>query len=86
MRLPTKLTLAAVAASGLAFAASGASAAVVCNANNECWHVRGHHYDYRPEWNVVVHPDNWRWNRTEHYRWREHSGRGYWRDGIWIKF
>jgi hypothetical protein len=85
MRLPTKLALAAVAASGLAFAASAASAEVVCNAANECWHVKTH-YDYKPEWNIVVHPDNWRWEKTEHYRWREHHGRGYWHDGVWVKF
>ena len=84
MKLPTKLTLAAMAASGLAFAASGASAAVVCNAT-ECWHVKGH-YDYKPEFNVTVHPDNWKWGANEPYKWHEHRGRGYWRDGVWIKF
>jgi hypothetical protein len=85
MKLPTKLALAAMAASGLAFVASSASAEVVCNAANECWHVKGH-YEYKPEFNVVVHPDNWKWADTDHYRWHEHRGRGYWRDGVWIKF
>ncbi len=86
MNLLTKTVLAGAAAGGLCLAASAASAEVVCNAQNECWHVRGRHYEYRPEWGVVVHPDNWRWSHDEHYRWHEHNGRGYWRDGVWIRF
>jgi hypothetical protein len=85
MKLPTKLALAAMAASGFAFVASSASAEVVCNGANECWHTKGH-YDYKPEFNVVVHPDNWKWGANEQYKWHEHRGRGYWRDGVWIKF
>jgi hypothetical protein len=83
-----KLTLAAaVAAGGAAMYASAANAEIVCNAENECWHVRGHHhYHYRPEWGVVVHPDDWRWGDADHYRWREHEGRGYWHNGVWIRF
>lgn len=91
MKLPVKIALAAsLAAGGLAISATTASADIVCNAANECWHVRHHHYDYRPEWGLAVHPDNWRWERArereEHWRWREHAGRGYWRDGVWIRF
>ena len=86
MKFPVKCALvAALALSGAGVAATSASAAVVCNAENECWHVR-HHYDYKPEFNVTVHPDNWKWADTDHYRWREHHGRGYWRNGVWIKF
>lgn len=86
MKTSIKAALVAAAAlGGVSFAATSASAAVVCNAANECWHVRGH-YRYRPEWNVVVHPNNWRWADTDHYRWREHRGRGYWRDGVWVRF
>ncbi len=89
MKTLTKLTLAAAIASGslVGVAATSASAEVVCNSENECWHVRGHeHYQYKPEWNVVVHPDNWRWGNEEHYRWHEHRGRGYWHNGVWIRF
>lgn len=84
----TKTILAAAVAAGslVALGATSASAAIVCNAQNECWHVRGHEYHYRPEWNVAVHPNNWRWGHDEQYRWREHRGRGYWRDGVWIRF
>jgi hypothetical protein len=86
MKLAMKCALAAsLALSGGAFAASSASAAIVCNAS-ECWHVRGKNYDYKPEWNLTVHPDNWKWGHEDHYRWHEHRGRGYWRDGAWIKF
>jgi hypothetical protein len=89
MRGSLKLGLAAAlaGASVIGFAATAASAEIVCNQANECWHVRGHHhYDYKPEWNVTVHPNNWRWGHDEHYKWHEHEGRGYWRDGVWIRF
>ena len=77
--------LAAVAGAGLALSALPASADIVCNREGECWHVRGH-YEYRHEYRVMVHPDDWRWRRHEHYVWREHEGRGYWRHGVWIQF
>jgi hypothetical protein len=82
------VTAAAAAAVGLtALMAStvGASAAIACNAAGECWHVRSH-YAYRPEFGVVVHENNWRWGPNEHFVWREHPGRGYWRNGVWIRF
>jgi hypothetical protein len=62
-----------------------ASASVVCNGEGQCWHVR-RAYAYAPAYGVVVHPDNWRWGAGEHYAWREHPGRGYWRGGVWIHF
>jgi hypothetical protein len=64
---------------------SSASAAVVCNAEGACWHV-AHPYAYPPAYGVVVHPNNWRWGPGEHYTWREHPGRGYWRSGVWVRF
>lgn len=86
MKKAAKTLIAAlVAASGAALVATSASAAIVCNREGECWHVhRG--YNYQPEWGVVVHPNNWRWGPNEHFRWREHAGRGYWRNGVWIRF
>ena len=33
---------------------------------------------------IVVHDDNWRWGPREHYTFREHEGRGYWRGGRWV--
>ena len=66
-------------------AASTASAAVVCNANGACWHVK-RAYSYPPTAGIVVHPNGWRWGVRDHYRWREHVGRGYWRNGVWVTF
>lgn len=82
------LKLAAATALGagiLAVGATSASAAIVCNRDGDCWHTH-HRYEYRPEFGVVVHPDNWRWETRDHYRWREHHGRGYWRSGVWVSF
>jgi hypothetical protein len=75
------------AASVLALTATTASAEIVCNEEGDCWHVRERHV-YRHEFGVKVYPDDWRWAETEskRYRWREHEGRGYWRNGIWIGF
>lgn len=71
-------------AATLAVAATSASAEIVCNREGECWHVN-RHYDYRPEFGLVVHPDGWAWGPGDHYRWREHRGHGYWHNGIWIR-
>jgi uncharacterized protein YraI len=76
-------------AAGLAFAATGASAYVVCNADGECWHTHDQ-YAYPASVGVVVHDDNWRWEQAHdarvHYRWHEHDGRGYWHNNTWIAF
>ena len=64
---------------------TSASAAIACNREGECWHVKAR-YAYHPEFGVVIHENNWRWGAGEKYRWREHTGRGYWRNGIWIRF
>ncbi|MBV9990862.1 MAG: hypothetical protein JOZ72_06160 [Alphaproteobacteria bacterium] len=75
----------AMSAATLALTTTSASAAVACNREGECWHVRNH-YAYKPEFGIVVHEDGWRWGAADHYRWREHPGRGYWRNGVWIRF
>ncbi len=86
MKSMSKIAFAALLGLGsLALTAGNASAAIVCNGAGYCWHVH-HHYRYHPEWGVVVHPDNWRWGPSEHYAWHEHTGRGYWRDGVWVTF
>ena len=87
MKIGAKLIAAAVAAAGVALSATSASAYIACNGEGYCWHVHRHgYYNYRPAFGIVVHPDNWRWGRADHYRWREHAGRGYWRNGVWIGF
>jgi hypothetical protein len=80
------LVLGAVAGAGAILAmAAPASAYVNCNRYGDCWHSSDR-YTYRPAWGVRVHDDNWRWRSRDHYRWREHEGRGYWRRGVWISF
>ena len=69
----------------LAATAGSASAYIACNGHGDCWHTTSR-YTYRPAWGVTVHDDNWRWAARDRYRWREHTGRGYWRNGIWITF
>ncbi len=80
----SKVFLSAIAGAGfLAFSAMSASAAIVCT-GNVCWHTH-EAYEYPPEAGVMVHPDNWRWGPGEHFSWREHEGRGYWRGERWIE-
>jgi hypothetical protein len=79
--------LAAVAAFSVATVAVStisASAAIVCNGEGECWHVRGR-AAYKPEFGLTVHENNWKWGAGDKYRWREHEGHGYWRNGVWIR-
>jgi hypothetical protein len=73
-----------VGAGALTLIATAASAAVVCNDEGDCWHVRGRP-EYKPELRLQIHPDNWTWSSSEHRRWREHEGHGYWHGGRWIE-
>ena len=74
----------AMGAGVLAFSATGASAAIAC-AGPVCWHTH-EAYEYPPDARVIVHPDDWRWGRREHFTFREHEGRGFWRGGRWRDF
>jgi hypothetical protein len=86
MKNTIKLAAAAlVTVGGLAITTASASAAIVCNAEGECWHTKAE-YAYRPEFGLTVHTNDWRWGATDHYTWREHTGRGYWHNGVWVKF
>ena len=86
MRLTSKIAAGVLfGLAAVAVTAPAATASVVCNAEGQCWHVH-RNYTYAPEFGVVVHPDHWRWGPDEHYRWREHGGRGYWRNGVWVRF
>ena len=40
--------------------------------------------EMRPWSKVVVHEDDWKWGPHEHFAFREHEGRGYWRGSRWI--
>jgi hypothetical protein len=77
------ITLAFIGAAALAVSATGASADIVCNGDGDCWHSRAH-AEYKPELKLNVHPDGWKWRESDHNRWREHEGRGYWRSGVWV--
>src|SRR5262245_14503772 len=57
-------------AAALAMSVGTASAAVVCNEDGDCWRARGRPV-YGPELRLSIHPDNWRWERGDRYRWRE---------------
>ena len=70
----------------LALTATSASAAVVCNAEGDCWRVK-EKYDYRPDWGLTIYDDDWKWTDNKKYRWREPgAGRGYWSKGVWVPF
>jgi hypothetical protein len=74
-----------IAAGALTLSTGGASAAVVCNDEGDCWRVKGRP-TYGPELRLQIHPDDWRWEDNRRYRWREHGrGNGYWRNGVWIE-
>ena len=86
MKTTLKLVTAALFGAGmLALTAGSASAAIACNAAGECWHVRSA-YAYPGTAGIVIHPDGWRWGPGAHFVWHEHVGRGYWRNGVWIRF
>jgi len=81
MRL-SKLAAGSILGAGfLAASVMSASAAIVCS-GNVCWHTH-ETYTYPPESKVIVHEDNWKWGPEEKYTFREHEGRGYWRDDKW---
>ena len=86
MNKQTKVALAAlIVGCGFAFASTTASAAIACNSAGDCWHVHGD-YTFHPDSGVIVHPNDWAWKEGEHYKWREHEGRGYWHGDIWKEF
>jgi hypothetical protein len=88
MKTATKMTLVALA-SGAVFGlmVTTASAGIVCNKDGDCWHVKKN-LDYRPEFGLVIHPDDWKWKEGEHNKWREHKGdeQGYWMGNDWKTF
>jgi len=78
-----KMLLATALGAGvLGLSVASAPAAIVCS-GHFCWHTH-EAFDYPPAAGVVVHPDDWRWGAREHFAWREHEGRGYWRGGRWV--
>jgi len=75
---------------GALLIATSANAAVLCNAKGDCWRVKEAH-TYPDNANLEVHDDKWQWGdgalKEKEYRWVDPgTGRGYWRDGVWINF
>lgn len=64
---------------------SSASAGIVCNDEGDCWHTKKV-FDYPSEAHIVSHDDNWKWRGGDHFDWREHEGRGFWRHHNWTDF
>ena len=73
-----------IGAGGIAATTTPASAYVDCSRGGDCCHTT-ERYRSRPAFGVTIHDDNWKW-RGRHYRWHEHDGRGYWRNGLWVTF
>lgn len=73
---------AALGAGVLAASMASASAAIVCS-GNVCWHTH-ERYEYPSSSRVIIHEDDWR--PGPGITFREHEGRGYWRDDRWVEW
>jgi hypothetical protein len=67
-----------------AFSAASASAAIVCS-GNVCWHTP-ERYQYPSDARIVIHEDTWKPAPDARITFREHAGRGYWREDKWIEW
>jgi hypothetical protein len=84
MNMRSKIVALALCGFGLLGLTSlSASAAIVCNNEGACWHVK-RQFAYPPTARIIIHPDTWRWGPGEHFVWKEHEGPGYWRGGTWV--
>jgi hypothetical protein len=78
------LTMAALGAGTLLATVVSASAGIAC-VGPVCWHTTDR-YEYPADARVVVHEDSWKPAADAHVTWREHTGRGYWRDDRWVEW
>ena len=85
MKTIAKYTAAALTAAGSLALASAASASIVCNNDGVCWHTSTD-YSYQPEFNLTIHPNDWKWKEGDKFSFREHAGRGYWQGDSWKEF
>ena len=80
-----KYLCSAALVSFLALASTGASAAVVCNDEGDCWKTK-EKLTYPPNVSLHVYDDDYKWEGDK-YHWRDAGpGRGYWRGGVWVGF
>lgn len=70
---------------GALLASVGSASAGVSCIGPMCWHTTDR-YEYPSESRVVVHEDTWKPAADAHVTWREHAGRGYWRDDKWVEW
>ena len=79
------LGAAALAVLGTLALSTGASAAIVCNEEGDCWKVKERH-TYPPDVRLQVYEDDYVIDQKK-YKWREPGmKRGYWRRGVWVTF
>ena len=64
--------------------ATTVSAAIVCT-GNVCWHTK-ERYEYPKESKVTIYEDTWKPEAKAKVEFREHEGRGYWRDKAWVNW
>jgi hypothetical protein len=89
MKIRNVLVAALIGAGSLAATAGSASAYVACNREGDCWHTETR--VRVPNTRFEYHNDDWyfhqKWesDRDHHYR-DYHTGRGYYRNGLWIQF
>jgi CBS-domain-containing membrane protein len=84
MKVNKMLLVSAVGVGFFALSVASASASIVCS-GNVCWHTAERHA-YPPEARVVIHEDTWKPAADARITFREHSGRGYWRDDKWTEW
>lgn len=78
------LMMTMIGAGALLASAASASAGVAC-VGPVCWHTTDR-YEYPSESRVIIHDDTWKPTADAHVTWREHKGRGYWRDDKWVEW
>jgi hypothetical protein len=85
MTTPRNVLLATLVSAGvLAISAVSASAAIVCS-GNVCWHTT-ERYEYPADARVTIREDTWKPAPDAKITFREHVGRGYWRDDKWVEW
>ena len=80
----------ALASGTLVATTVSASADIVCNRYNECWHVSERYTTYPTTLGVVFYNDDWRTTHVKdtHYIWRDDptDEHGYYMNGEWHRF
>ena len=61
------VTAVALTAGVLAFGATSASAAIVCNEQGDCWKTK-EKYAYPPDARVRIYADDWKWGPNDKYQ------------------